>query len=161
MHPEPTISSVLDRMTAALASLTERWGGRRAPKAFYLSPADWAEFTATDHPTVSVMWGNNPPKLRADPAFNGVPVRQTKSVGEVASRLYDHASYGHTLPPSAGRVKQTRSPPPLPADQVFAALDALSRTRALTDRESLALEAAMKGKVLLSQREAVRLGLRP
>lgn len=151
------MSGVVDRMAQALADLGQRWRGKRIPKAFYLSTGDWAEFTAVERPTVETIFGNNPPKLRTDPAFAGVPVRPSKSTGETASRLYDHASYGHTLPPIPGCSVPPRPVPPLPAEQVFAALDILSRSRALTDRESEALEAAMKGRVILTRREAVRL----
>ena len=151
---------ILDRMDAALASLAERWGGRRIPKAFYLGAVDWDEFEElTDGTTVTLPWGNNPVKPRTDPAFRGLPVRQSKSVGEYSSRLYDHSSYGHTLPLAPDQPKPARPVPPLPADQVFAALDRLSRTRALTDVESVALEQAMKGRVVISRREAIRLGL--
>jgi hypothetical protein len=148
-------TDIASRMAAALASLQEKWGGRRLPKAFYLSEADWTEFSAGEWPTVQTMWGNNPPKLRTDPAFNGVPVRASKSSGETASRLYDHSSYGHSL--QSAEPASPRPASPLPAEQVFAALDALSRKRALTDRESRALEAAMKGQVILSSRDALRL----
>lgn len=151
--------SLSERMEAALSNLEERWRGRRQAKAFYLSEADWAEFISVERPTVQTMFGNNPPTLRTDPAFNGVPVRQSKSSGEATSRLYDHASYGHPLPPDPRRPPSSRNVPALPADRVFSALDALSRTRALTDRESLVLEAAMKGRVILNRREAIRLRL--
>lgn len=157
--------TILERMDRALLDLAERWGGRRAPKAFYLGPADWDEFEklADLACTVTLPFGNNPPQMRTDPAFKDVPVRQSKAVGEHSSRLYDHASYGHPLwrkdDPAA--PPRTTSPPPLLADQLVEKLDAISRTRALTEPESVALEHALKGRVVISQREAIRLGLRP
>ena len=150
--------TILDRLAASLRGLDERWNGRRIAKAFYLRAADFEEFLATDPPTVETVWGNNPPKERVEPAFEGVPVRPSK--GD-ANRLYDHTSSGHTVP-----IDPANPPPPrevradIPADKVFAALDAISRIRALSESESRALEAAMKGKVVLSTREAVRLGIK-
>lgn len=151
--------TITDRMSAALDRLTERWAGRRFPKAFYLGPADWAEFVEiADGQTVTIPFGNNPVKERTDPAFNQIPVRQSK--GEGASRLYDHCSYGHPLIDAAGKPVK-RDVPPVPAEAVFDALDKLSRTRALTDAESLVLEQAMAGRVVISRREAIRLGVKP
>lgn len=149
--------SVSDRMAAALDDLGQRWKGRRFPKAFYLSQADWAEFTSVERPTVETVWGNNPPQPRTDPSFNNVPVRPSKSAGDYSSRLYDHSGYGFALPVDSTKRPTLKVVPELPADQVFSALDALSRTRALSDRESDALEAAMRGVVILTQREALRL----
>lgn len=147
--------AILDRMDAALARLAER---NRAPKAFYLGPSDWAEFEAAADltATVTLPWGNNPVQMRTDPAFKDVPVRQSKSTTTDGSNLYDLYGYGHPL-----AIVPGREPRPMPAnrtaDQVAAALDALSRTRALTDGESIALEQALKGRV--SRREAIRLGI--
>jgi len=85
--------TITERMTAAIAYLRERQP-RRGPKAFYLVEADWAEFMATDPPTVTVPWANNPRIMRDDPAFEGVPVRQTDGK---QSRLYNDAGVARTL----------------------------------------------------------------
>lgn len=148
--------SVIDRMTAALADLAWRWRGKRMPKAFYLTASDWAAFEATNPPSGRFPFGNNPTIWRDEPTLQGVPVRISKAP---ESRLYDHTTTGRPIP------RDLNAPPrpkvatefDVPAEQVFSALDAISRTRALTDRESEALEAAMHGKVTLTRREAIRL----
>lgn len=86
---------VTERMAEALAKLEKAWGGRRRPKAFYLIADDWREFMATEPPSIETMFGNNPPTLVTDPAFNGIPVRET--TGKL-SRLYDWTSSGRELP---------------------------------------------------------------
>jgi hypothetical protein len=81
------------RMDRALHQLTDRWPKRR-PKAFYLVPHDWAAFMAVERPTIRTMFGNNPPRERVDPAFSGIPVRESKGQH---SRLYDNTASGHPV----------------------------------------------------------------
>lgn len=87
-------TTISTRMEQALADLEECWNGKRRPKAFYLITADYDAFLATDPPSISTIFGNNPPRQVIDPAFNGLPVRE--STGQ-ASRLYDHTSTGRAL----------------------------------------------------------------
>lgn len=152
--------AICERMDGALADLSARYHGKRLPKAFYLNADDWAAFQATNPPMIETVWGNNPPQHLTEPAFEGIPVRETESPH---SRLYDHTKAGRSMPvdPHALPAPKRRLEFDIPADAVFSVLDKLSRTRALTNRESLALAAAMKGRVLLSRREAARLGVRP
>jgi hypothetical protein len=90
---------ITERMAEMLTDLEARWKGKRRPKAFYLSPMDWAGFMATEPPTVRTMWGNNPPKPRVDPAFKGIPVRSSMGKGlPGTSRLYDNTATGWALP---------------------------------------------------------------
>lgn len=89
----------VDRMHAALHELGTRTDGRRRPKAFYLGPADWDEFRAAGTwPLVETTFGNNPPVIRSEPAFHGVPVRPSKNVAPRNSKLYDHTGTGRMLP---------------------------------------------------------------
>ena len=88
---EPTITA---RMGFALADLAQRWGGKRRPKAFYLNADDWQAFIATEPPTIETMFGNNPPRRVTDPAFRGLPVRQSPSR---TSRIYDSTQQGRAL----------------------------------------------------------------
>lgn len=78
--------------------LAGHWTGKRRPKAFYLGPADWEDFEAMAREKVTVPWGNNPPVMREEPAFNGVPVRPSQNVPPHQSRLYDHTGTAHPLP---------------------------------------------------------------
>lgn len=161
MRPDlAAMSPILDCMAEALAKLATRWP-KRSPKAFYLGPDDWTDFivSAEVHATVRVPFGNNPTVWRTELAFNGVPVRESKNVPPRQSRLYDDATIGHPIRPMPKR-KADNGPADIPADQVLDALDRISRTRALTDHESLALEAALKGRVILSKRNAARLGIK-
>lgn len=144
---------ITDQMSDALHSLEQRWRGKRRPKAFYLGPDEYAAFMATDPPTIETVWGNNPPKDRIEPSFRNLPVREAKGL---ECRLYDHCSYGHPF----GAKRDPEAMSDIPVDKVFDALDRISRTRALTNKESLALEAAMKGKVVLTKRDAARLGIK-
>lgn len=86
---------IWQRMEAALVAINRT---HRRPKAFYLGPADWAAFIAAAdaRDTVTLPWGNNPVQQRTDPAFNGLPVRKSKSDTEV-SRLYDHVGVGREI----------------------------------------------------------------
>lgn len=83
------------RMAEAIALLEVRSGGRRSPKAFYLHPADWIAFRATEREKVETSFGNNPTILVIDLAFNGVPVRESTGA---QSRLYDNTGAGRALP---------------------------------------------------------------
>jgi hypothetical protein len=87
--------AVHHRLECALATLEQRWRGKRRPKAFYLNASDWNAFIASDPPTIDTMFGNNPPRRVTDPAFRGVPVRESTSK---LSRLYDHTTAGRVLP---------------------------------------------------------------
>lgn len=91
--------TTVERMEAALQLLAKRWP-RRAPKAFYLGPADWEEFMATNPPTGVFPWGNNPVKQRTDPVFQGFPVRASENVLPRRSKLYDNTGSAHPLPES-------------------------------------------------------------
>lgn len=75
--------------------------GRRIPKAFYLREDDHAEFVATGPTkTVETTWGNNPPIRRTEPAFDGVPVRQSVrgASREGHSRLYNTVGSARPVP---------------------------------------------------------------
>lgn len=85
---------IANRMAKGLAALGAHWKGNRRPKAFYLIADDWAEFMTTKPPTIRTMFGNNPPRERLDPAFDGVPVRESKGK---ESRLYDHTTTGRSI----------------------------------------------------------------
>jgi hypothetical protein len=89
------VSGIRERMAEAQAKMI---ASKRFPKAYYLTTADMAEFMATDPPTITVPWGNNPVKLRDDPAFDGVPVRETTANGEGQSRLYNTRGSSRALP---------------------------------------------------------------
>lgn len=78
-----------------MVDLDKRWAGKRRPKAFYLIADDWRDFMATEPPSVETMFGNNPPIKVIDPAFKGVPVRE--STGK-ESRLYDNTTTGRAVP---------------------------------------------------------------
>lgn len=147
--------TITERMDAALSSLEQHWKGRRSPKAFYLAPDDWAEFMETDPPVIRTPFGNNPQTWVDDPAFRNVPVRASKTLSQT-SRLYDHCGYGRYLP---GCQPTTRTPSDIDHAAVEAALDQLSRTRALTEQESCLLERAIKRQPI-SKRECVRLGVK-
>lgn len=152
----------LEAMAEALVRLAEHWTGQRRPKVFYLGPDDWADFMATDPPTVMTTFRNEPQDA---PSFDGVPVRQSFNVPPRQSRLYDNTGTGRLIrpdPPREGKFPGPRFPDraDIPAGEVLDALDKLSRTRALTDHESLALEAAMKGRCILTKRDAARLGIK-
>lgn len=152
---------ILDRMAAALADLAERWNGKRRPKAFYLGPDDWADFIATRPPTISTIRNREP---AVEPGFENVPVRASKNVPPRQSRIYDHSGAGRPIPVDPSVTPAPRRPAlvssDVSADEVFAALDAISRTRALTESESEALEAAMHGRITLTTRDAARLGIK-
>lgn len=152
---------ILDCMADALATLKKRWPTRK-PKAFYLGPDDWADFmaSASERATVRVAFGNNPRVWRDEPAFNDVPVRESRNVPPRQSRLYDDTTTGHPIRPVPSKKQRDLERSDIPADQVFAALDQISRTRALTEHESIALEAAMNGRVILTKRDAARLGIK-
>jgi hypothetical protein len=81
-------------MAAALTALDLRWKGKRLPKAFYLNADDWRHFMATRPGTVETMFGNNPPVLVKDAAFQDIPVRESTAR---VSRLYDHTSTGRGI----------------------------------------------------------------
>lgn len=85
---------ILERLEATRAAHATHWRGKRWPKAFYLVPDDWAEFMATDPPTINTQWGNNPPQDLVEPAFEGVPVRKSKGQ---RSKLYDNTSSGRQI----------------------------------------------------------------
>lgn len=94
--------TIEERMDAALAKLAEHWSRRRTPKAFYLAPDDWDEFSAKARETARFQWGNNPPKWRTDPVFRDVPVRPSKDpdfgmAKRTTSRLYDNTSTGRSI----------------------------------------------------------------
>lgn len=86
---------ITDRMALGLEGVVAR---KRRPKAFYLGPADWVDFLSTNPPTVESLFGNNPPRLVVDPAFEGVPVRQSVNVAPRKSRLYDDVGMCRLLP---------------------------------------------------------------
>lgn len=88
--------TILERLDRALAELEAHWTGRRKPKAFYLSPADWAEWRAatSNPPIVRVPFGNNPTVWRDEPAYRDVPVRESRSS---QSRLYDDTTTGRAI----------------------------------------------------------------
>lgn len=89
---------ILERMADAKARMLI---ASRIPKAFYLRPDDHAEFMATN-PTETVCgtWGNNPPIEREDPAFEGVPVRESiPGIGSSGhSRLYNTVGSARPVP---------------------------------------------------------------
>lgn len=152
---------ILERMTEALRDLEKRWRGRRTPKAFYLGPDDWTDFLATDPPSIETTFNREP---AVEPGFENVPVRASRNVPARQSRLYDSTTTGYLLPRTPKYPRRKLPAPPERADispaEVEAALDAISRTRALTDSESDALEAAIKGRVILTKRDAARLGIK-
>lgn len=85
--------TINDKLAQAVARLSVRWPKRR-PKAFYLTPDDWTQFMATKPPTVRTIFGNNPAREVTDPAFQGIPVRQSEGK---TSRLYDNTTTGHAV----------------------------------------------------------------
>lgn len=150
--------TILERMAASLEALDRTFDGRRKAKAFYLNALDFDRFEATNPPIETFPFGNNPPEQRDEPAFRGLPVRLSRAA---VSRLYDWTTTGRPIPvDETDPVVSTKGLSDIPADEIEAALDAISRTRALTEIESIALEAAMKGRVVLSKRDAARLGIK-
>lgn len=89
--------AIIERMDVGLAKLQEKHGARRRPKAFYLGPADWADFSATDPPTKRFPRGNNPTVWGSEPTYEGLPVRASKNVPDRQSKLYDHTSTGRVI----------------------------------------------------------------
>lgn len=86
--------NITDRMETALAALDARTAGRRKPSAFYLGPDDWADFMATEPPTIEAEWNRQPSQ---EPGFRDVPVRASKNVAPRQSRLYDDSRQGRAL----------------------------------------------------------------
>lgn len=86
---------IVDRMHEGLQLLAAHWSGRRRPKAFYLGPADWEDFCATDPPIIPTIWNNTEVH---EESFEGVPVRPSKNVAPRASRIYDHTGTSRMLP---------------------------------------------------------------
>lgn len=134
---------VIRRMERALESLAAKWPGRK-PKAFYLGPADWDDFLASNPDRIHTLWNCKPAE---EPAFRMVPVRPSKNVPPRQSRLYDATGTGHPLaasgkpaPPPASKMRQRWR---AEADAVAEYLDGLSRERMLEDWETDALEAAI------------------
>lgn len=150
------MAEITERMDAALAQLHRNWPTRTA-KAFYLGPADWDEFMATNPAEIATTWNNEPVM---QPGFKGVPVRPSKNVPPRLSKLYDHTSGGHKLPgcevlPDSIRQRLDE----IDYAEIERVLDERSRTRALTDLESSLLEAAIR-KLPISLRECARLGVK-
>lgn len=83
-------------MNEALGDLERRWSGRRKPKAFYLGPADWADFMATKPPMIDAELNGWPV---SEPGLGDVPVRASKNVAPRSSRLYDARGYIRYLKP--------------------------------------------------------------
>ena len=81
--------AIIIRMAAALRLL------KRAPKAFYLGPEDWADFIATSPPTIRARRGDI---WSDEPSFERIPVRASVNVAPRQSRLYDNCGYGRSLP---------------------------------------------------------------
>lgn len=148
---------IVDRMDKALAALDLAYHGKRKPKAFYLGPADWLDFEATDPGDVVAIFNH---EERTEPGYRGVAVRASKNVAPHQSSLYDETGHGRPLPPFDGKRPERSPRSDIPAEDVFAALDTISRTRALSETESRALEAAMKGRVVISKRDAARMGIK-
>ncbi len=151
---------ILDCMAEGLDDLAGKFKGKRQPKAFYLGPDDWADFMATNPPTISTTFKCEP---ALEPGFRDIPVRQSLNVPPRQSRLYDSTSTGRPIRPAVKRDPNRIILPELADIEpavVFAALDQISRARALTEHESLALEAVMKGRVIITKREAARLGIK-
>ena len=150
MNPSP----IRERMSAALTRLRVNWGGKRKPKAFYLNAADYHEFMSTpgQRETVTLPFGNRPPVMRTDFAFDGVPVRESKEP-LTTSKLYDQTQSARNIPEAVERkrnapeVHWTKADKAKKLDEakvVFEVLDAESRRRALDDRESFSLEYAIR-----------------
>lgn len=146
--------TITERMEAALGQLNRNWP-KRAAKAFYLGPDDYEEFMATNPPEIATTFNLQP---ALEPGFKEVPVRPSKNVGPRQSRLYDHASCGHMIPGSEKSGQRQRLDE-IDFAAVEAALDKISRTRALTDEESYLLERAIKRQPI-SVRECARLGVK-
>lgn len=105
---------------------------------------------------IDTVWNLVPAR---EPSLEGVPVRASKNVHPRNSKLYDHTTTGRPIPGSYRAPNPQNERADLQPERVFEALDKLSRTRALTNHESEALEAAMDGRVIITKREAARLGI--